>query len=256
MRREVRTSRTIVVAAACIAFVVAVLAAWSAPEAVAVGGYVQTQTGPLSPLDQDFLAKVKQAGLWEMPVGADLAERASSPKVREIAGKINAEHHELDHLVGVAAATVGVALPGAASVEQQDWVQRVADDAAPDRQGVFLLRRAHGIILPAISTVRVSTRNETVRAFAEVADTFVSRHIDYLESTGLVNYAELPEAPAPQANPSIFKSSYYAVVDRPTLSLAVLALIAALVIGARAYLRGPRRVPRAPSQPRHGLRRA
>ena len=61
-----------------------------------------------------------------------------------------------------------------------------------DRVFVQRVREAHGNILPAIAAVRSGTRNDKVRAFAEIADTFVTRHHQYLESTGLVNYAALP----------------------------------------------------------------
>lgn len=250
----VRPIRLIVALAAVASVLVAMFAAWVAPDAVAVGGYTNTPTGPIGPADRDLLAKVKQAGLWEMPAGADLTERAKDPKVREIGTKINAEHHELDHLTDEAAATLGVILPKESSTEQQHWVQRIAADPTPDAQGVFLLRRAHGIVLPVIASVRVSTRNSVIRDFATTADTFVTRHIGYLESTGLVDYTELPEAPTPLPNPSLVKSAYYAAIDRPTMALAVLAVIAVISLAVRASVRAPRRGP--PATPaRHSLRR-
>ena len=47
---------------------------------------VQTDHGPLGPADRDLLAKVRQAGLWEMPAGQDMQQRASAQRVREVGG--------------------------------------------------------------------------------------------------------------------------------------------------------------------------
>lgn len=66
-----------------------------------------------------------------------------------------------------------------------------------DRAFAQRLREAHGAVLPVIAQVRAGTRNELMRTFAVEADVYVSRHIQYLESTGLVDYAALPEPPSP-----------------------------------------------------------
>ncbi len=59
------------------------------------------------------------------------------------------------------------------------------------------LREAHGIVLPLIAAVKVGTRNDAVRAFANDTQVYVNRHIAYLEGTGLVDYSALPETPSP-----------------------------------------------------------
>ena len=66
-----------------------------------------------------------------------------------------------------------------------------------DRIFVQRVREAHGIVLPILAQVRVSTRNSLMRDFATVGTQFVNRHIGYLESTGLVDYNALPAAPDP-----------------------------------------------------------
>jgi hypothetical protein len=64
--------------------------------------------------------------------------------------------------------------------------------AAFDERAVFLLRQAHGKVLPVLAQVRVTTHNAVIRQFSTEAMAFVQRHIEYLESTGLVDYEELP----------------------------------------------------------------
>lgn len=233
------------------AIVVAAFTSWRTPDVAAISGYVQTVTGPCGPADGDLLVKVKQAGLWEMPAGAALAERAHDPKVREVGRKINAEHMELDKLTDQAAAEVGVPLPTEATLEQQDWVRQIQSADNPDALAVNLLRAAHGKILPIIAAVKAGTRNSTVRDFAGVGYTYVSRHIGYLESTGLVDYTALPEPPAPVASLSPIKATYYVAYNRPTLTFAVLAVVLlVLVLVARILTRPDRRRP-VPHHSRH-----
>jgi predicted outer membrane protein len=155
-----------------------------------------TDSGALSVTDREVLHKVKQAGLWEMPVGTWVTERAVDPRVREVGAKISAEHMELDGIVVETAARLGVALPDEPTVEQQGWMREIDEQqgAAFDERAVFLLRQAHGIVLPFLAQVRVSTHNPEIREFAAESMAFVQRHIEYLESTGLVDYELLPGA--------------------------------------------------------------
>jgi predicted outer membrane protein len=233
------------------AVVVAAFTSWRAPDVAAISGYAQTVSGPCGPADADLLVKVKQAGLWEMPAGQALADNAKDPKVREIGKKINAEHMELDKLTDQAAAEVNVPLPTEATLEQQDWVKQIQNAAVPDAIGVNLLRQAHGKILPIIAAVKVGTRNSTIRDFANTGYTYVSRHIGYLESTGLVDYTALPEPPAPVASLSPIKATYYQAQNRPTLAFAALAIaLLGLVLVARILTRPDRRRP-VPHHSRH-----
>src|SRR3954470_24923459 len=47
-------------------------------------GWVSTPYGPLSPADTDFLVRVRQAGLWEMPSGQMAQTQAESPTVKSV----------------------------------------------------------------------------------------------------------------------------------------------------------------------------
>jgi len=151
-------------------------------------------TEPLTAADRDLLAKVRLAGLWEMPAGRMAAQKAVSPRVREIGEMISSQHNQLDVLVAQTAARLGVALPQQPNDDQQGWLDelRAATGTQFDHVFVDRLRAAHGKIFPAIAAVRAGTRNALVRQFAQSANGFVLTHLTLLESTGLVDYTGLP----------------------------------------------------------------
>jgi predicted outer membrane protein len=218
---------------------------------------------PLAVSDREVLHKVKQAGLWEMPVGTWLTERAVDPLVREVGGKISAEHHELDGIVEETAARLGVALPTGPTTEQQGWMREIdaQKGAAFDAHAVFLLRQAHGNVLPFLTQVRVSTRSAEIREFATEAMAFVQRHIEYLESTGLVDYELLPSTPDVD-NPEWLADT----LDFLLYTLVTALFVVLLVLFGRALTRtvqtlaGPREsgttTPRARARGHHARRRA
>ncbi|MGY1641002.1 DUF4142 domain-containing protein [Geodermatophilus sp. SYSU D00703] len=202
-----------------------------------------TDSGPLAVTDREVLHKVKQAGLWEMPVGTWLTERAVDPKVREVGGKISAEHMELDGIVTAAAARLGVTLPTDPTPEQQGWMREIdaQQGAALDERAVFLLRQAHGNVLPFLTQVRVSTRNAEIREFTTEAMAFVQRHIEYLESTGLVDYDQLPgtsEASNPDWGSNTLNFVLFALVS--ALFAVLIVLFGRTLARTVKALAGPR----------------
>lgn len=159
----------------------------------------QTQWGSLGPADRDLLVKVRQAGLWEIPTSQQAQQRGSSPRVREVGGLIAAEHIDLDRQVRAVATQLGVLLPNEPSNQQQIWITEIAAKSGPDYDRTYVqrLRAAHGKVLPLLAEVRGSTQNELIRSFADAGAAFVTRHCEYLESTGLVDSAALPAPPVP-----------------------------------------------------------
>jgi predicted outer membrane protein len=179
-----------------------VVAAAQAADASADGlpvGWTMTPSGPLGPADRDLIVKVKLAGLWEMPAGQEAQKRGTSSKVRDCGRKIAAEHHELDLATEQIAVELGVPLPNVPNADQQGWLGEMAAARGAEFDRVFVdrLRAAHGKVFSVIAAVRAGTRNSAVRAFAATANAAVLRHMGYLESTGLVDFATLPTAPAP-----------------------------------------------------------
>lgn len=198
LRRIPRFLRRAVLLAVVLAVSVSVYQSWSAGSP-GTGGWTQTQWGPLGPADRDLLQKVRLAGLWEGPTGQQAEQQATSPAVREVGRKLAVEHADLDRQVRDVANELGVLLPTSPNAQQMAWMADISSRTGADYDRTFVqkVREAHGIILPAIAAVRSGTRNDKVRAFAEICDQFVTRHHEYLESTGLVNYAALPTPPSP-----------------------------------------------------------
>lgn len=190
--------RVSVLVAVVLAVSVSVFQSWSTG-APGTGGWTQTQWGPLGPADRDLLVKVRLAGLWEAPTGQQASQQASSAQVRELGAFLAEQHAELDAIVRKEADQLGVLLPTQANAQQQAWMKEISATTGSDYDRIFVqrLREAHGSVLPIINEVRVSTRNDLVRSFADTANAFVKRHIEHLEATGLVDYGQLPDAPSP-----------------------------------------------------------
>jgi predicted outer membrane protein len=165
------------------------------------GGTVDTPWGPLGASDRDMLIKVRQADLWEEPASEQAAQRANAPSVREVGRKLGVEHSQLDGDLRAVAAKLGVPLPTQPSDQQKVWMAEItgAAQANYDRTYINLVRSAHGEVMPLVEGVRSGTQNQLVRQFAIEAGEFIGRHMDYLESTGLVDYALFPPSTAPAA---------------------------------------------------------
>ncbi|MEO5874931.1 MAG: DUF4142 domain-containing protein [Streptosporangiaceae bacterium] len=186
--------RTVAIAASCLILAgIAIYALVRPPSTAALGSsaaVMQTNWGPLSEEDQQLLAKVKQAGLWEMPTGQQAQTKAGRVRVKEVGRLINTEHMVLDKDVGIVARKLGVTLPTNANPQQQGWMDELEglSGEAYDRAFVNRLRAAHGKVFSFLATVRAGTGNSLIREFAARSMTFVQRHMGYLESTGLVDY--------------------------------------------------------------------
>lgn len=194
------------------------------------GGITDTAWGPLGPADRDLLIKVRQANLWEGPTGEQAAQRASGPAVREVGRMIGIEHAQLDAKTREVAEKLGVVLPSEPSDQQKVWMGQI-DGASPadyDKTFVNVVRSAHGEMMPLVEGVRSGTQNELIRQFAIEGGAFIARHMGYLESTGLVDYALFPPSTAPAAR-LISVGGYYLPIT--------LVLFAVSVIVAAAMLR-------------------
>lgn len=220
----------------------------SAPQSLSSlfgGGTQSTPWGPLNSSDRDMLIKVRQANLWEGPMGEQAAQRATSPAVREVGRKLGIEHAQLDAALREASAKLGVVLPSQPSDQQKVWMGQITDASRAnyDKTFVNIVRSAHGEVMPLVEGVRSGTQNEVVRKFAIQASGFIARHMTYLESTGIVDYSLFPPTTAPAAR----------LVSVGGFDLPVtLMLFGLAVIVAAAALRGMSRRragPRTPSRP-------
>jgi predicted outer membrane protein len=233
LRRIPRLLRISLIAAVLLAVSASVYQTWIAGNAGL--GTTQTPYGPLSQGDVDLLNKVRQANLWEEPTSQQAAEMASSPQVRDVASKLAAEHAELDIETRRVADQLGVKLVSNPSTLQQGWMNQINAQTGSnyDRTFVMLVRGAHGIVLPVINDVRVSTRNDLIRQFAETTDAFVTRHCNYLESTGLVDYTALPTTQASVWNVLTSGQGVQGLVLPLLIFLAVLLGVVAMLFTLR-----------------------
>jgi predicted outer membrane protein len=194
----------IFIAIAAVAVVVLTPPGGSSTTSATLQGWTQTSQGPLSPADRDFLAKVRQAGLWEIPTGQQAQQRAENKLVKEVGMHLMTDHLKLDEEVREIAAKLNVVLPSQPNADQQGWMAQLSrlSGAEYDRTFAQLLRQAHGKVFGVVAGVRAGTRNDLIRSFAQRAVNVVMKHMALLESTGLVDYSILPEPPAPSPPPA------------------------------------------------------
>lgn len=150
---------------------------------------VDTPSGPLTQNDRDLIIKVKQAGLWEMPMGELAQTNAESERVKVVGKQLMLDHMKLDVASNEIAAKFGIILPEGASPAQQTWMNELRGLKGPefDRKFTDRLRAAHGQIFQFIGLVRAETANDEIRPFAQISNQVVLKHMTLLESTGLVS---------------------------------------------------------------------
>ncbi len=170
----------------------------------APGDFADTESGPIGPADRDFLIRVRQAGLWEIPTGQQAQQRAGSARVKEVGRHLIEDHTKLDEQVRALAAKLNVELPSTPNADQQGWMAELSTKTGDEYDKTFAdrLRAAHGKVFAAVAVVRAGTKNSEIRSFAQVAVDVVMKHMTLLESTGRVDFAALPTPPPPSPAPS------------------------------------------------------
>ncbi|QWQ45359.1 DUF4142 domain-containing protein [Streptomyces sp. YPW6] len=166
------------------------------------GGEVATG-GEISELDKTLLMKVRQANLWEAPVGRLAQTHASSEAVKRAGLHLMEGHSRLDAKVREAARTLNVNIPDEATPEQQALVRKLqnARGSEFDEHFANILRASHGKVFLTIAQVRATTKNSVVRDFAGLTNLTVLDHQNVLDDTGLVSdatYDEIAAAVVPQ----------------------------------------------------------
>jgi predicted outer membrane protein len=151
-------------------------------------GGQQTPLGEITSSDKDLLVKVRQAGLWEIPMGEEAQTLAESQRVKEVGAQLASDHKFLDERVVKLAGEMGVPLPDTANANQQSWMTELRGLKGAEFDSTFAnrLRAAHGQVFGAIAKVRSGTRNDAIRQFAQVCNNVVQKHMTLLESTNLV----------------------------------------------------------------------
>ncbi|MEU9135154.1 DUF4142 domain-containing protein [Streptomyces sp. NPDC048404] len=163
-----------------------------------------TQWGPLTEGDRDFVVKVRAAGLWEYPLGEIALKKGSTASMREAGKHLIVGHARLDELDRKVAIQLNITLPNQASPQQQQFVATSAALSGKefDRTTANILRVTHGSIFSVIAKVRANTNNSLVRELADLANDTVLDHITVMEKTGTIDFAQvLAQQSAPPTLP-------------------------------------------------------
>ncbi|WP_329297611.1 DUF4142 domain-containing protein [Streptomyces sp. NBC_00659] len=152
-----------------------------------------TQWGPLTEGDRDFVVKVRAAGLWEYPLGEIALKKGSTAAMREAGKHLIVGHARLDDLDRKVAVQLNIALPNQASPQQQQFVATSAALTGKQFDSVTanILRVTHGSIFSVIAKVRANTNNSLVRELADLANDTVLDHITMMEKTGTIDFAQV-----------------------------------------------------------------
>ncbi|MFK4147031.1 DUF4142 domain-containing protein [Streptomyces sp. NPDC004065] len=150
----------------------------------------QTQWGPLTEGDRDFVVKVRAAGLWEYPVGQMAVKKGTTKEVITAGQHLIDGHAALDISCRKIAPMLNITLPNVASPQQQGFVNQLSADTGKkfDSDMANILRVTHGSIFNTIAKIRSTTKNSLVRALADQANATVLDHITVMEKTGLVDF--------------------------------------------------------------------
>lgn len=158
------------------------------------GELTQTQFGPISQVDRKLLTIVQQTSLREITTSTWAQQRSSNPAVQEVARVIITQHKDLENRDTDISTRMDLPIPAEPAPDMQVGIDRMRTEFGEtfDRDYVNTLRKAHAEALILVSTVRADTRNTLVRPFADLAGGYIKTHINLLEKTGDVDYAQLP----------------------------------------------------------------
>ncbi|MBC9729209.1 DUF4142 domain-containing protein [Streptomyces sp. TRM68367] len=187
-----------------------------------------TQFGPLTEADRDFVVKVRSAGLWEYPLGEMSMKRGTTKEMKEAGKHLVVGHALLDANCRRIATQLYITLPNQATPQQQQFVATAASKSGKefDSTAVNIMRVTHGQIFPTIAKIRATTKNTLVRQLADQANDVVLDHISVLEKTGLVNFDQVisqqtaaPQLPKEQLTPPVPQrgAPVVALTPRPDL---------------------------------------
>ncbi|MEU9245422.1 DUF4142 domain-containing protein [Streptomyces sp. NPDC048385] len=189
-----------------------------------------TQWGPLTEGDRDFVVKVRSAGLWEYPLGELALQKGSTAEMKEAGKHLIVGHAGLDELCRKIAPMLNITLPNQATPQQQQFVATSAAQSGLqfDATAANIMRVTHGQIFPTIAKIRASTTNTLVRQLADLANDTVLDHITVLEKTGVVNFDQVnfqqttpPKLPKDQLTPPAAQPGAPIVVLTPRPDLGI-----------------------------------
>ncbi|MER5714274.1 DUF4142 domain-containing protein [Streptomyces sp. NPDC002132] len=215
-----------------------------------------TQWGPLTESDRNFVVAVRAAGLWEYPVGFIGLQKGQSPAVKTASEHLIDGHAALDTTCRKVAPMLNITLPNVASPQQMGFVStlQAAQGKQFDIEFANILRMTHGSIFNTIAKIRSTTKNTIVRALADQANDTVLDHMTVMEKTGMVDFDQTlfnqttpPKLPKSDTTPPPPAPGQPMVVLTPpaTATATPVDIDAAAIVGGGA---APAPAPTAPQQ--------
>ncbi|MEV6606541.1 DUF4142 domain-containing protein [Kutzneria sp. NPDC051319] len=153
-----------------------------------------TKYGPLSAADMKLMNLVQETSIREIELSQWALQRSTNQQVRASAQMIVTQHVELQKEDLAAAAKLGLTLPDRPAPDMQVGIDRMQQENGKtfDVDYTNTLRQAHGEAFILIAQVRADTRNSVVRPLADSANNFIKMHMQVLETTGEVDWGQLP----------------------------------------------------------------
>ncbi|MFG2091338.1 MULTISPECIES: DUF4142 domain-containing protein [unclassified Spirillospora] len=167
-------------------------------------GAAEAGGGLLAAADRLLLVQLRQAALWEIPVGRAAAKRGSQEATRKNLGQIATRHIRFDEVNRQMAAKLNVPLPDRPTAEQTSWMSEITGKSGTDydKTAVARMRTAQGELYTRAAAVRASTRNTVMRTYAQQVQAFLNGQLKRLENTGFVTVDTLPEPPVVTGAPA------------------------------------------------------
>lgn len=180
------SARVTVLLAVLTGAVVVLLTYAAAPSPTEPTGWTHTSAVPSSAADREMLVAVRQAALWETPVGQQAQQKATSPSVREAVARMSDELSLLSENVRAVADRLGVPLPSQPTARQQAWAAEISVESGADYDAAMLshLRATCQATLTVIERTRAGTGSPEVRSLADEAAQVVGGHLRLLDRIG------------------------------------------------------------------------
>jgi putative membrane protein len=196
-----------------------------------------------------LIKKVHQASLVEIWAGKRAQQFGVSPAVKWVGRGLITDHVFLEQKVAEAAQQLNLKLPAEPDLQQQAGIRKMARVTGPefDRAFANVLHFGHSIVLPmAQAVVAENSSNPIARQMGSLGVSFVSKHIAWLEATGLVTTASsslaAAQVQAAQATSNVktYSNALPALVGLGSLAALLLTVTYLVMRPRRAAEQAPR----------------
>jgi putative membrane protein len=165
--------------------------------AVAGGGAAWAQTDTINDQDKTFLKGQQETNIAEVTLGKVVMERATSPKVRELASTLVSDHQKVMELNRALSTKLGLPVPEQPSAEQQATAEKIKAQTGAAFDAAYVAAQVEGHT-KSISKAQMeisSGSHPDVKAFATEYVPKAQMHLQHSQAA----QAELASAPAADA---------------------------------------------------------